>query len=102
LVLARVDIENHEQRWTAPRPLTWREWDGEYVAYDGLSGDTHLCDGITAEILHQLSFAPMTRQALVERVARRLQLEPDSNLGDYIGQCLEELTRRSLIFPVKP
>jgi PqqD family protein of HPr-rel-A system len=44
--------------------LVHREWDGEYVLYNDLSGDTHLIDSVALRVLQALQRAPATEAAL--------------------------------------
>jgi PqqD family protein of HPr-rel-A system len=44
--------------------LQHRQWDGEYVVYNDLSGDTHLLDDAAIVLLQALRTGPATRAAL--------------------------------------
>jgi PqqD family protein of HPr-rel-A system len=44
--------------------LQHRHWDGEYVLYNDLSGDTHLLDDAAIVLLQALQCGPATRAAL--------------------------------------
>jgi PqqD family protein of HPr-rel-A system len=49
--------------------LICREWDGEAVLYNDLSGSTHLLDGAAIEVLQALRAAPAGAAALAQRLA---------------------------------
>ena len=44
-------------------------WDGEYVLYNDLSGDTHLLTDMACGVLRQLQVAPCTAAALAQLFA---------------------------------
>ena len=45
-------------RLTPGQALACREWDGEAVLYNELSGSTHLLDGAALDLLHALRDEP--------------------------------------------
>jgi PqqD family protein of HPr-rel-A system len=81
-----------------PRPclkagqrLQRREWDGETVLYNDLSGDTHLLNDAALALLLALQQAPQSRQQLAELLG-----EPGPDL-DAVDALLGELEALSLI-----
>ena len=44
-------------------------WDGEYVLYNDLSGDTHLLTGMACRVLRQVQVAPSTTAMLAQSCA---------------------------------
>jgi PqqD family protein of HPr-rel-A system len=76
--------------------LACREWDGEAVLYNDLSGDTHLLDGAAIDVLQALRSAPLDAAALARRLAERFNASPDE-LGAEIEDMLAELARLDLV-----
>lgn len=66
-------------------------WDGEYVVYNDLSGDTHLLGTAAQELLSILRQAPLTLAAL----AGRLGLD-DGQHGE-LEELLAGLARLGLV-----
>jgi len=58
--------------------LAFREWDGEAVLYNDLSGSTHLLDGGAVEVLQALRPAPAHAAALAAALAERFDCDADA------------------------
>ena len=86
-------------RLTSPAPLPVRVWDGEVVVYNPLSGDTHLLDIVTGELLQLIIAGPATVAALREAAATLLEVPDDDRLGQHVGQALAALDELGLIEP---
>lgn len=84
-------------RLTPGQALASREWDGEAVLYNDLSGSTHLLDGAALDLLHALRDRPGTATGLAERLADRFEVEGD--LVAVIGDMLAALAGLDLIEP---
>lgn len=72
-----------------------REWDGEYIVYNNLSGDTHLLDGSAMLLLRAVAAAPGDAAALAERLRGALGL--DQQEVEEIPAVLDQLAALSLI-----
>jgi PqqD family protein of HPr-rel-A system len=79
--------------------LHWVFWDDEYVVFDEGSGDTHLLDFLTAEVLKVLEQSRGDVPALVGRVAARLDLDPDADLERRIREAIERFREAGLVEP---
>ena len=55
-------------RLTPGQALACREWDGEAVLYNDLSGNTHLLDGAALDLLHALRDQPADAATLAARL----------------------------------
>ena len=67
-----------ETRWCL-RPgqhLAYRQWDGEYVLYNDLSGDTHLLGDGAIELLLALRRGPATGAALAAVLQAEFDIDP--------------------------
>ncbi len=87
-------------RWRAidREAIHLRVWDAECVAYDELSGNTHLLSSFAGEALAQLCREPAPRCAalLALDVAAQLALERDASLDQALAACLDEFERLGL------
>jgi PqqD family protein of HPr-rel-A system len=83
---------------TAQLPM--RNWDGDYVVYNPLSGNTHILDIVTGEVLKVIAAGPARASSLCRRVADFLELPPDDdNLSGHVGEILGVLDDLGLIEP---
>jgi PqqD family protein of HPr-rel-A system len=66
------------------------QWEEEYVVYDQLSGDTHLLDAVSGELICALSEQAMSRTALLEKLAALFEeaseLERENYLIDFVAK----------------
>lgn len=74
----------------------WRSWEGEYLAYDQGSGDTHCFDSITATLLMRLQNGPAILPALADYIADTLAFETGEELTSHVNELLLELERKNL------
>ena len=77
--------------------LHWVSWDDEHVVFDEGSGNTHLLDFLTAEVLKVLEQSRGAVPALVGRVAARLDLDPDADLERRIREAVERFREAGLV-----
>jgi PqqD family protein of HPr-rel-A system len=78
--------------------LAFREWDGEAVLYNDLSGNTHLLDGAAVDVLLALRPAPATAATLAAALADRFECEADE-LPAVIDELLAGLAGLDLVEP---
>jgi PqqD family protein of HPr-rel-A system len=78
--------------------LAFREWDGEAVLYNDLSGNTHLLDGAAVDVLQALHPAPATAATLAAALADRFECEADA-LPALIDELLAGLAGLDLVEP---
>ncbi|MGB9109157.1 MAG: HPr-rel-A system PqqD family peptide chaperone [Telluria sp.] len=79
--------------------LAFREWDGEAVLYNDLSGNTHLLDGAAIEVLEALRSAPATAATLAAILADRIECDADDELPTLIDELLTGLAGLDLVEP---
>jgi PqqD family protein of HPr-rel-A system len=84
-------------RITPGQALRHREWQGEVVLYNDLSGDTHLLDESALHLLHILQDGPASESALAAGV--RIAFEADDGEVDdaSVAQLLARLQALALI-----
>ncbi|HXV75664.1 MAG TPA: HPr-rel-A system PqqD family peptide chaperone [Candidatus Polarisedimenticolaceae bacterium] len=81
--------------------LVWRSWDPEQsIVYHCDSGDTHLVNSVTAEVLRVLERSPCTASRIARTIAPRLGVGPDEGLARQVRELLEHLDRVGLAEPV--
>jgi len=97
--VTRTDAAPRVWRLNPGPPLPLRTWDGEVVVYNPLSGDTHLLDVLTSELLRVIIAGPATVAALREAAATLLDVPDDDSLGQHVGQALAALDESGLIEP---
>ncbi|WP_075794076.1 HPr-rel-A system PqqD family peptide chaperone [Massilia putida] len=85
-------------RLTPGQALACREWDGEAVLYNDLSGSTHLLDGAALDLLLALRDEPADAVMLAARLAERFDAG-DDNLVSLIDEMLVALAGLDLIEP---
>ena len=77
-----------------------RNWDGEYVVYNPLSGNTHLLDIVTGEVLKIIATEPTRARAIYRRIADFLDLPADGgNVPRHVDDILHVLDDLGLIEP---
>ncbi len=54
--------EAEDRRWGLPEDvgLLWKSWDEEVIVFNQASGQTHLLDALSAEVLRELEQRPRT------------------------------------------
>ena len=87
-------------RLTVPGPPPLRNWDGDVVVYNRLSGDTHIVDIVTGEVLRSIVAGNSCDDALCRRVAAFLDIPDDESLRGRVGRMLHTLEDLGLIEPV--
>jgi PqqD family protein of HPr-rel-A system len=78
--------------------LAFREWDGEAVLYNDLSGSTHLLDGAALDLLQALRARPADSATLASLLADHVDAGTD-DLASLIDDMLAALARLDLVEP---
>ncbi|MDI6749830.1 MAG: HPr-rel-A system PqqD family peptide chaperone [Pseudomonadota bacterium] len=74
-----------------------KSWEDEAVAYDVLSGDTHLLDPLSLAVLVYLSDSVRPREEIVRHLASSFELPIDEHSRDYIHATLTRLETVGLL-----
>jgi len=77
--------------------LHWRDWNGEWVAFDVGSGQTHQMDTLTATVLMLLETAPASQFDLATLTADALSIPIDHTFSGVLSGILEGLRAAGLI-----
>jgi PqqD family protein of HPr-rel-A system len=93
-----------EQFWriTQGCELSWRSWNDEYVVYNSGSGDTHLLDLLSAEILRKIEEAPASARELENWIAGKAAADSPPEISGYVANVLLQLHSLALIEIVGP
>ena len=86
-------------RLTVASPLPLRDWDGDYVVYNILSGDTHVLDIVTGEVLREIMSRRPCGSDLCCHIAHFLDVPNDAAIEQQVGGILSALDRLGLIEP---
>ena len=79
--------------------LQYRHWDGEYVLYNDLSGDTHLLGELAVALLLALRAGPATRQALAGTLKAEFDVDA-ADLADFDAETNDLLLHMKRLYLV--
>lgn len=90
-------------RWRIPveGTLPLRYWNGDYVVYNPLTGNTHVLDIVAGEVLQVIMAAPTTSRELCRHVAAFLEIPDDARTAENVDGVLVTLDELGLIEPVE-
>lgn len=77
--------------------MPFRNWDGDFVVFNPDSGNTHILDILSGEVLVGLFAAPSDEDAIAERMAAFLDIPADAGFAARIRQILGALEELALI-----
>ena len=80
--------------------IQWRDWDGTYVVFSPLSGETHLLDVSSGRVLTRVINQPLSIEEIQMDLSNFLQVDSDEELLGAVVQILRELEDAGLIEPV--
>jgi PqqD family protein of HPr-rel-A system len=75
----------------------WREWDGEIVAYNDRTGDTHHFADLSAWLFRLLTRAPASNAAIAAAVADEIELPAAIDRDAAIARTLDLFARLDLL-----
>ena len=73
------------------------QWDDDYVIYDELSGDTHLLDGVSGNLITALSEEAMSRTALLKKLNELLDAPSESEMENYLHDFIAKFEQLGLL-----
>ena len=73
---------------SALRRLHWRYWHDEAVVYNDTSGDTHLLDPLSAEVLSLLDQTdrPIRCEDIARQIATAINMDKQSADPEFLGR----------------
>lgn len=75
----------------------WRLWDGTYVVFNSLSGETHTLDIASGAVLMRIMEGPTIFQAVQSELGLLLQVENSEDLSEATAAILNGLDEIGLI-----
>jgi PqqD family protein of HPr-rel-A system len=75
----------------------WREWDGEVIAYNDRTGDTHHFADLSAWLFRFLTRAPATEPSIVAAVIDEIELPAAIDRDAVIARTLDLFARLDLL-----
>jgi PqqD family protein of HPr-rel-A system len=79
--------------------LLRRAWDDESIVYNTGSGDTHLLDHLSSEVLKSLEESPQNLPQLTARFSPILNVDSEQELASFLSDLLPRLQNLGLIEP---
>ena len=77
--------------------VAWREWDGEIVAYNDRTGDTHHFADMAAWLFRLLATAARSDEAIATAAANEIELPASVDRSAAIRRTLDLFARLDLI-----
>jgi PqqD family protein of HPr-rel-A system len=74
------------------------QWDDDYVFYDQLSGDTHLLDGVSGELICALSEQAMSRAETLEKLAELFEDASEIEMENYLVDFIAKFQKLGLLY----
>lgn len=72
-------------------------WDDEAVAYDSLSGDTHLLDPLSATIIGLVAQSACSSEEIIHHLTVAYDMPADAHSLDYLHATLSRLKAIGLL-----
>lgn len=76
-----------------------RCWDGDYVVYNSLSGNTHVLDIVVGEVLKTIMAGTIDEARLCQHIAGFLDVPNDERVSGTLDGILAALDTLGLIEP---
>jgi len=93
-----------ETAWqvSAGYAVSCHAWEDGYTAFHSGSGDTHLLDHLTGEVLSFLLLQPLSLDELTRTITGKAPAELGGDSAQALDNALASLQRVHLIEPVHP
>ncbi len=79
--------------------ILWRDWEGDYVIFSSLSGQTHILDIASGKVLRRIMERPSTIEDIRSEIADFLEVKNDAKLANAVDSILKRLEEAGLIEP---
>ena len=83
-------------RLTSPGALRWREWNGEAVVFNPLSGNSHRVPAAAAEVLRYLEAQPASLDQLAAELSA-LVPEREAELRTWLAALVAQFEQAGLV-----
>jgi PqqD family protein of HPr-rel-A system len=78
----------------------WRDWDGEVVVYDDLSGDTMKLDAVVSEVFRLLLQGPLTMGQVIDHLVTAFEMAAGADVPNLAATALNRLKEAGLVTPL--
>lgn len=79
----------------------FQHWDGESVVYNNLSGETHLLEQNSAELLASIQEHPLNYNDLLKQLTTTFSNTSNEKIANYLDSTLKHFQEHGLIAPEK-
>jgi PqqD family protein of HPr-rel-A system len=73
------------------------QWHDEYVIYECLSGDTHLLDSVSGELITALSLQAMSGIELLKKLNELLEDATELEMENYLVDFIDKFQKLGLL-----
>jgi PqqD family protein of HPr-rel-A system len=73
------------------------QWGDDYVIYGQLSGDTHLLDGVSGELITALSLQAMSGIELLKKLNELLEDATELEMENYLVDFIDKFQKLGLL-----
>ena len=73
------------------------QWGDDYVIYGQLSGDTHLLDGVSGELITALSLQAMSGTELLKKLNELLEDATELDMENYLVDFIDKFQKLGLL-----
>ena len=84
-------------RIPADQEILWRHWEGDYVIFNSLSGETHILDIVSGKVLKRIMNGPSTTEDIRSEIGDFLEVRNDSELARAVDKILNGLEDTGLV-----
>ena len=81
----------------ATHDVVTRIWSDEAIAYNSLTGDTHLIEPFSTELLRRLEAGPKTSDELAAALIANFEFAPDDDVPALTAGALEKLRELGMV-----
>lgn len=79
------------------RFVEWRDWDGEIVAYNDRTGDTHHLADLPAWVFRRLAAAPASAEEIIAAARDEIDLAANTDHRAALTRSIDLLERLGLL-----
>ncbi len=98
-ILQITDNSSNERVYYVPvkQKIRWRYWEGDYVVFSSISGETYTLDIASGRVLERIIDQPTMLEDIRATIASFLEVENDTELANAVNQILLHLEDAGLI-----
>ena len=85
--------------WRIPtdQEILWRCWEGDYVIFNSLSGETHILDITGGKVLRRIMNRPSTTEDIRSEIGDFLEVRNNAELACAVDKILHSLEDAGLV-----